>query len=193
MDASTIGLDTPPPTGGRTNGTNGTGEPLDVGVARAYDELRAIAHTRLSARNDHDTLSTTALVHEAYLKLRSQSGSGHFDLPHLLAVSSLAMRHVLVDRARERVAIKRGGSERHVITLDEEELGADDQAEALLQINDALDRLAAWNDRLARVVECRFFGGLTESETATALGLTVRTVQRDWIKARVVLRRALEP
>jgi len=164
---------------------------VDETVAQAYQELRAIAHLRLMAREPGGTLSTTALVHEAYLKLVDQSPGGMRDRAHLLAVASLAMRHVLIDRARERSAVKRGG-ERKRITLDEVELSVDEEPEALLQLNDALERLAAFEPRLARVVECRFFGGLTESETAEALGVTVRTVQRDWVKARVLLRRALE-
>ena len=101
------------------------------------------------------------------------------------------MRHVLVDRARERVALKRGGV-RQRVTLDDDVIAVDDQPDALLQLDDALRPLAAFEPRLARVVECRFFGGLTEQETAEALGITVRTVQRDWVKARVLLRRALE-
>ncbi len=164
---------------------------LDLVVSRAYHELRAIAHHRLAARGHSGTLSTTALVHEAYLKLVDQSRAGCRDRAHFLALASLAMRHVLVDRARERDTLKRGGARRHV-TLDDEQIGADDQAETVLHLDEALDRLAAWEPRLARVVECRFFGGLTETETAEALGLTVRTVQRDWVKARVLLRRALD-
>jgi RNA polymerase sigma factor (TIGR02999 family) len=160
-------------------------------MSRAYHELRVIAHRRLAARDRDGTLSTTALVHEAYLKLVDPSRPGWRDHAHFLALASLAMRHVLVDRARERDTVKRGGEHRRV-TLDDERIPADDQAEVVLQLNEALDRLAAWEPRLARVVECRFFGGLTETETAEALGLTVRTVQRDWVKARVLLRRALE-
>ena len=143
------------------------------------------------AGGGNGTLSTTALVHEAYLKLVDQTYAEWTDHGHFLAVASLAMRHVLVDRARERQTLKRGGA-RQRVTLDEGQIGADDQAEAVLEINDALDRLAAWEPRVVRMVECRFFGGLTETETAEALGLTVRTVQRDWVKARVLLRRALD-
>lgn len=150
-----------------------------------------MAHGRLAARGGGGTLSTTAVVHEAYLKLAGHARAGWRDRGHFLAQASLAMRHVLVDRARERAALKRGGANRHV-TLDDEQVGADDQAETMLHLDDALHRLAAFEPRLARVVECRFFGGLTEAETADALGLTVRTVQRDWVKARVLLRRALD-
>ena len=170
---------------------NGTRESLDDVVAHAYRELRLIAHRRLVARGRGGTLSTTGLVHEAYLKLVDQSRAAWSDRAHFLALASLAMRHVLVDRARERDALKRGGA-RSLVTFDDEQVSAGDQAEIVLQLNEALDRLAAWEPRLAHVVECRFFGGLTETETAEALGLTVRTVQRDWVKARVLLRRALE-
>lgn len=97
---------------------------------------------------------------------------------------------VLVDRVRARVASKRGG-ERRRITLDEQRIAADDQADALLQLHDALNALAQHDRRLAQVVEYRFFGGLTDEEIAAALGVTARTVQRDWTKARVLLRRAL--
>jgi RNA polymerase sigma factor (TIGR02999 family) len=158
----------------------------------AYQELRAIAHHRLARRERGGTLSTTALVNEAYLKLVDRSRAGFSDRAHFLAVASVAMRHVLIDRARERAALKRGGGGRHV-TFDDEQIAVDDQAGALLQLDDALQRLDAWEPRLARVVECRFFGGLTEAETAEALGVTVRTVQRDWVKARILLRRVLEP
>ena len=166
-------------------------ESLDQAVELAYRELRSIAHRRLMARGANGTLSTTALVNEAYLKLVDQSQAGWQDRAHFLALASLVMRHVLVDRARERSTLKRGGV-RERITLDEIAMSIDAEPEVLLQLNDALDRLAAFEPRLARVVECRFFGGLTEKETADALDLTVRTVQRDWVKARVLLRRAME-
>lgn len=189
--------------GGRLSSSSGlTGNPsetrhpasaesLDLAVSRAYQELRAIAHRRLAGRSPGGTLSTTALVNETYLKLADNAPAELRDRAHFLALASLAMRHVLVDRARERAALKRGGAPLR-ITLDEESISADDQVELLLNLNDALERLAAWEPRLARVVDCRFFGGLTEAETAEALEVTVRTVQRDWVKARVLLRRALE-
>ena len=166
--------------------------PLEQLVALAYQELRGIAHRRLKGRNHGATLSTTGLVHEAYLKLADQGQSQWRDRSHFFAVASLAMRHVLVDCAKARGALKRGGAQR-AITLDEAEVGVDDQAIALLQLDDALDHVAEIDPRLAKVVELRFFGGLSEQETATALGVTVRTVARDWVKARVLLRRVLEP
>jgi RNA polymerase sigma factor (TIGR02999 family) len=170
---------------------NGAPESLDQVVTLAYHELRSIAHYRLAARGPSGTLSTTALVNEAYLKLVDQARAGWNDRAHFLALASLAMRHVLVDRARERSALKRGG-ERQRITLEDAELSIDAEPDAVLQLNEAMEHLTAFDARLGRVVECRFFGGLSEKETAEALGLTVRTVQRDWVKARVLLRRALE-
>lgn len=151
-----------------------------------------MAHRHLGAGGRGGTLQTTALVHEAYLKLVDQSRAEFNDRAHFLAVASIAMRHVLVDRARARLAVKRGGEFRR-ITLDEQEIAVDDQPEALVQLDEAMSRLGEVDPRLVRVVECRFFGGLTEEEIAAALGLTVRTVQRDWVKARMLLRRALEP
>jgi RNA polymerase sigma factor (TIGR02999 family) len=170
---------------------SGTRTSLDQVVTLTYRELRAIAHRRLAPRSPGGTLSTTALVHEAYLKLVDQSRAQWQDRAHFLALASLAMRHVLVDRARERSTLKRGGTRRR-ITLDDEVLAVDDQPDALLTLHEALERLASTEPRLAQVVECRFFGGLTEQETADALGLTTRTVQRDWVKARVLLRRLVE-
>ena len=166
-------------------------ESLDLAVSQAYQELRAIAHHRLARNLGGGTLSTTALVNETYLKLAGNSAGEWGDRARFLAVASLAMRHVIVDRAREQAALKRGGAPQHV-TLDEERAGAEEQAEIVLHLDEALDRLAEWDPRLGKVVECRFFGGLSEAETAEALGVTVRTVQRDWVKARVLLRHALE-
>jgi RNA polymerase sigma factor (TIGR02999 family) len=164
---------------------------IDLLVPLMYHELRAIAHRQLVARARGGTLSTTALVHEAYLKLVDQSRADWRDRAHFLAVASLAMRHVLVDRAKARSTLKRGG-ERRRITLDDAQIAVDDQPDALLQLDEAMHRLAALQPRLARVVECRFFGGLTEDEIAEALGVTVRTVQRDWAKARMLLQREME-
>jgi len=163
---------------------------LDQLIPLVYNELRVIAHRQLAVQARGGTLSTTALVHEAYLKLVDQSHGDWRDRAHFLAVASLAMRHVLVDRAKARATLKRGG-ERRRITLDDAHIAVDDQPEALLQLDEAMNHLAELQPRLARVVECRFFGGLTEEEIAEALGVTVRTVQRDWAKARMLLQRAL--
>ena len=184
--------DTPPPPADVLARLRAGGhESLDQLLPVVYEELRVIAHRHLSVRAGGGTLQTTGLVHEAYLKLVDQSRAQWRDRAHFFALASLAMRHVLVDRARARVALKRGGVRRR-ISLDEEQIPVDDQPEALLQLDEALTWLAGLEPRLARVVECRFFGGLREEEIATALGVTVRTVQRDWVKARMLLRRALE-
>lgn len=167
------------------------GESLQQLVGVAYDELRAIAHARLAARGGGGTLSTTGLVHEAYLKLADRTASGWHDRGHFFAVASLAMRHVLVDLAKGRATLKRGG-ERRRVSLDDDTIAVDDQADALLQLDDALAHLERIEPRLAKVVELRFFGGLTEDEIAESLSVTVRTVRRDWVKARVMLRQLLD-
>jgi RNA polymerase sigma factor (TIGR02999 family) len=170
----------------------GSRESLERLVPLLYQQLRVIAHRQLGKRPNGGTLQTTELVHEAYLKVSAHASGETPDRAHFLALASLAMRHVLVDRARARERVRRGGGERRAVTLDEDRIAVDDQPEALLQLDEALTRLAELEPRLARVVECRFFGGLTEDEIAAALGVTVRTVQRDWVKARTLLRRALE-
>ncbi len=156
-----------------------------------YQQLRVMAHRQLGRRPDGGTLETGDLVHEAYLKVAGRDRAGSPDQAHLLALASLAMRHVLVDRAKARSRVKRGGAYCRV-TLEEDRVAVADQPEALLQLDEALTRLAELEPRLARVVECRFFGGMREEEVAAALDVTVRTVQRDWAKARMLLRRALE-
>jgi RNA polymerase sigma factor (TIGR02999 family) len=170
----------------------GRREALDQLAATLYRELREIAHRHLAYRSDSATLVTTALVHEAYLKLVDQSRAQWNDRAHFLALAAVAMRHILSDRAKARMTVKRGGGD-PVITLDEQAVALDDRPDALLQIDEALDRLSVVDARLARVVECRFFGGMTNEEIAEALGITVRTVERDWVKARMLLRQHLAP
>ena len=173
-----------------TNGAARRPDSLDALMPVVYEHLRAIAHRQLAVRPGNGTLSTTGLVHETYLKLADRSGAWR-DRGHFFALASVAMRHVLVDRAKARLAQKRDGNRRR-ITLDESSIEVDDQPALILEIDDALARLAAVESRLAQVVECRFFGGLSEEETAEALGVTARTVQRDWAKAKLLLRRALK-
>jgi len=188
-----------PVDGGHAGGGErvGDGQELPALAAAVYDELRAIARRHLAALGASAagaTLTTTGLVHEAYLKLvggAEEPGAARWrDRPHFLATAAVAMRQILVDRARARAAHKRGGAGARV-TLEEDAVAVADAPEALLEVDDALDRLAALSPRLARVVECRFYGGMTEEEIAAALGVTVRTVQRDWAKARMLLRRTL--
>src|SRR3954451_3104143 len=169
----------------------GRREAFDQILPLVYHELRRAARRELAARPS-DSLSTTALVHELYLKLARAGRAEWRDRSHFLSVAAVAMRHILVDRARRRAAEKRGGPQAYV-TLDDNLTASDSQAEALLDLHDALDQLARLDDRLARVVECRFFGGMTEEETAEALHIGVRTVRRDWIKARGLLYQALGP
>ena len=169
---------------------SGRRDSLDRLMPVVYEQLRVIASRQMTLRNGGGTLSTTGLIHEAYLKLVDQSRVAWRDRSHFFALASVAMRHVLVDRAKARLAQKREGGFRRV-TLDDEHLDVDDQADLMVDLNDAIDKLAATEPRLARVVECRFFGGLSEEETAEALEVNVRTVQRDWAKARMLLRRAM--
>lgn len=164
----------------------GEREALNELTALLYDELRVISHRQRVGSPEDSTLATTALVHEVYLKLADQSRPEWNDRAHFLAVAAVAMRHILTDRARARLADKRGG-EAEVVTLDDEVFVADDRPSGLLDIHEALDRLADIDERLARIVEYRFFGGLTHDEIASVLDVTVRTVERDWSKARVLL------
>lgn len=172
---------------------SGQPELLDNLVPVLYQELRLIAHRHLARRRGgvpSGTMATTSLVNEVYLKLVDQTHAQWRDRAHFMAVAAVAMRHILINRAKARVAKKRGGAEA-TVTLDDEAVAAGRAPEALLDLNEALDRLERLDARLARVVECRFFGGLSEEEISEALGITVRTVQRDWAKARMLLRRAL--
>lgn len=158
-----------------------------------YDELRRLAHRQLvpGDRGRPRTLNTTALVHEAYIKLGG-SGLSVGDRAHFFALAARAMRQIIIDDARQHKAEKRGGGIRPV-TLDGNSVAIDEEADQLLAVDDALSQLEALDERLARVVECRFFAGLTESETSEALSVSLRTVQRDWLRARALLRGALEP
>jgi len=158
--------------------------------AEVYDELRRIAHHRLRRERANHTLSTTALVHEAYLKLINQSEVEWEDRLHFFAMSSRIMRNILVDYARRRTAQKRGGNSPH-LRLDDAIISADMSAEVFLALDEALKQLTELDERLGRVVEYRFFGGLQEKEIATLLGVSKRTVRRDWRKARAWLGRAL--
>jgi RNA polymerase sigma factor (TIGR02999 family) len=155
-----------------------------------YQELRRIAHRRLNAERTSHTLGTTALVNEAYLKLVDQTRVNWSDRAHFFAVAANAMRRILVDYARRHAAEKRKASA-EALSLDGESPDAvaiaDERAETLVALDEALTQLRSIEARLADVVECRFFGGLSEEETAEALGVTSRTVRRDWVKAKAWL------
>lgn len=155
-----------------------------------YDELRRLARSYLGREAPGRTLGTTELVHEAYLRLIDSSRVEWSGRAHFIGIAASAMRRILVDRARARHSLKRGGSLRP-IALDAVDLSTDDQADLLLSLDDALQRLRSHDERQARVVECRFFGGLTTEETAEVLGIAVRTAKRDWVKAKSWLYREL--
>lgn len=149
-----------------------------------YEDLKRRAHAQLagSAR----TLDTTALVHEAYLKLAGASQPEWADRRHFLRVAARAMRHIVIDRARSRLTAKRGGGQAP-LDLDRVEVGADSAADQIVALDEALSRLARQDPRLAAVVELRFFGGLSVEETARSLDISERTVKRDWRLARAFL------
>lgn len=168
----------------------GDEDALERLVPLVYDDLRSIAHAQLSRLRPGKTLNTTALVHEAYLKLVDQTRIEIRDRGHFFAVAARAMRHILIDYARQRATSKRGGGV-VPLSLDSVQIAARQEVEGLLEIDKALDRLSRLNSRLTRVFECRFFAGLTEQETAEALDVSLRTVQRDWMKGKAWLRREL--
>ena len=159
-------------------------------VPLVYEDLKRIARVQLRRARIGDTLDTGALVNEAYLRLVDQTRATWRDRGHFFAVSAIAMRQIVVDHARRRSRLKRGGRVPFVPLDDMQEPGSREAAH-VLEIDMALKKLASIDDRLARVVECRYFAGLTEEETATALGVSVRTAQREWFKARAWLRREL--
>ena len=170
--------------------TAGRSEAMDRLFPLVYDQLRRIAHNQLQDERTGHTLGTTGLVHETYLKLVDQTRAEWRDRGHFFRVASMAMRRILVDYARRYRALRRGGGLIRV-ELDDEGVAAeadgDERGERLLAVEDALARLAAVEPRLSQVVECRYFGGLTDEETAEALGMSLRTVERDWAKARAWL------
>ncbi len=164
-----------------------TGDPdaLAQAFVEVYGELRRLAHGQLAGQYGR-TLQTTGLVHEAYLRLAGHAAPIH-DRGHFFALAARVMRQVIIDFARERLAAKRGGGERG-IPLDDVDPGELKQAEEMIALDDVLQKLARLDPRQARVVECRYFAGLTEPETAEALGISERSVQRDWQQARDWLR-----
>jgi RNA polymerase sigma factor (TIGR02999 family) len=155
-----------------------------------YGELRRQAHRHLELEPTGHTLSTTDLVHEAYLRLADQKSLKSSNRPQFLAVAAMAMRRILVDYARARGTHKRGGALTR-LPAEFADLPVDGRADLLLALDEGLDRLRSLDERQARIVECRFFGGMTEDETADALGTSLRTVKRDWAKARSWLYREI--
>ena len=152
-------------------------------IPLVHDELRRIAHAYIARERPDQTLRTTALVNEAYLRLVDSSRVQWQHRAQFFAAAAGSMRRILVDYARRQHAGKRGGG-LGALPLDEAAIVVEERAEMLIALDEALERLGAMDTRLCRVVECRYFAGLTDEETAEALGVTSRTVRRDWVKAR---------
>ena len=159
-------------------------------VPLVYEELRRMARRQRRSMVPGRTLDTTGLVHEAYLKLAGSPGLRLKDRGHLMAVTACAMRQVIIGRARARLRAKRGGG-LPPLPLDERSVPVDADAEQVLDLDRALLRLRERDPGLAQVFECRYFGGLSEEEAADALGVSLRTVQRHWLRARTWLRSEL--
>jgi RNA polymerase sigma factor (TIGR02999 family) len=170
---------------------DGRREALEDLFPLLYDSMRAMALKRMGPMGRGRTLDATGLVHEAYLRLVDQTRFTWNDRNHFLAACSVVMRNLVIDFARKRQTQRRGGSA-VALTFDEESFALDDQADELLALDEALQKLEELEPRLCRMVECRFFAGLTEEETGQALGVTSRTVRRDWVKAKGLLHHLLE-
>jgi RNA polymerase sigma factor (TIGR02999 family) len=160
-------------------------------VEMVYPELRKIARRQLRRWRPGGTLDTGGVVDEAYLKLIDQTSANWQDRNHFFAIAARAMRQVIVDYARRRYAQKRGGSYDHV-ELDERDVAIEQQADQILVLDQLLNRLQDVEPRLLQVVECRFFAGYTQAETADVLQISTRTVERDWLRAKAWLREAME-
>ena len=161
-------------------------------VQLVYGELRRIAQFRMQAEGAGHTLSATALVHEAYLRLARSADLRFEDRAHFFAVAAQAMRRILVDHARAKKRVRRGG-DKQIDRIDDWQIAAPQPEDDILALDDALNRLAALSPRQSRVVELRYFAGLTEEQVAELLGVTRRTVNRDWLMSRTWLHRQLHP
>ena len=170
--------------------SQGNRDALDALVPMVYGELRAVAQNQLAGEAAGHTLNATAVVHEAFLRIARLNRIDWQDRAHFFAIAAQACRRVLVDHAVRRNTRKRGGDRRRV-DLDAVVLFDDADADSFLALNEALERLGAMDERQVRVVECRFFGGMTIEETAEALGVSPATVKRDWTLARAWLNREL--
>jgi RNA polymerase sigma factor (TIGR02999 family) len=165
--------------------------PADTLFVELYDELRRLAHSQIRAIDARASLRTTELVHEAYLKL-GRAGHGAWEgRGHFFATAARAMRQVLVDLARGRLAGKRGG-DRRPVSLSDADVALEVELDGMLDLDAALGQLGRDGPRLRQIVELRFFGGLPQREIAQLLGVSERTVERDWLKARLYLLREME-
>ena len=165
---------------------------VDALLPEVYDELRRIASRQLAGERNNHTLNTTALVHEAYLKLVRQDRSTWQNRAHFFGVASMAMRRILINYAKKRLTEKRG-SGMAAVTFEESVLAGETRAEELVALDEALTRLEAISERQAQVVTMRYFGGLKHAEIAEALGVSEPTVRRDWSFAKAWLTRELGP
>jgi RNA polymerase sigma factor (TIGR02999 family) len=170
---------------------DGDREALDEIVGVLYDELHAIAHGRLSRMRPGQTLNTTGLVHEAYLRLARVSGVEWADRGHFFALASTLMRQILLNYSRDRRAQKRGGGASHVTLTEDRMLIPDAHAERLIDLSDMLDRFEVRHPRPATMLSHRYFGGLTNDEIAIATGVSLSTVERDLRFGRAWLAREL--
>lgn len=170
---------------------NGQREALDQLLPLVYQELHRIAELRMRRERRDHTLNATALVHEAYIKLMDQGEMTWQNRAHFFAISSRVMRQILIDYARKHNAEKRGAGQPHTL-LDGKQISLGERTDELLALDEALERLSALDERLGRVVEYRFFGGLTIEETAEVLDISAMTVKRDWRKAKAWLYRELK-
>lgn len=168
----------------------GDQQALEELVTLVYPDLKKLAHFQLAGERPNHTLNTTAIVHEAFVRLAG-GRSAWTDRAHFLRAASKVMRHLLVDHARKHKAEKRGGGV-DALELDEQRVESSDDSVAVLALDTALKDMAATDPRLESIVECRYFAGLSVAETAEALGMAVRTVERDWQKARGYLLKAMQ-
>ncbi len=169
---------------------DGRREAFDRLLPLVYDGLRAVAGRQMGVERKGHTLNPTALVHEAYMKLVGNAEVDWQSRAHFFSIGARAMRQILVDHARRRAAEKRGGGWRQT-TLGDKDLGIEIPADELLALDTALDELGRLSERLRQIVEYRFFGGMTEKEVGAVLGMSDRTVRREWLKARAWLYKEL--
>jgi RNA polymerase sigma factor (TIGR02999 family) len=170
--------------------SNGDQSALERLMPLVHEELRQLAHHYVKRERSNHTLQTTALVNEAYLRLVDQQADGFENRAHFFGIAARAMRQILVEYARARGAVKRGGAMRRVALDEAAHLSAEPMAE-MVALDEALNELAEFDERLSRVVELRFFGGLSVKETAEVMGVHPNTVIRDWSMAKAWLRRRL--
>lgn len=172
--------------------SRGESAALDRLLPAIYEHLRRIAQRELRRERPDHTLTPTALVHEAYLKLVQLDHISWQGRDHFFGACAQVMRRILISYARMRRAEKRGGGAAELVTLENAIVAATERPDELVELDEALSRLAALSERQARVVECRFFGGMDLDQTATALGISAATVKRDWALARAWLNRELQ-